>query len=99
MQTIVTARHCEIPDDLKAHAIEAVTKTAKVAHRPQRAQVVFDADGGRRVVELQLHLPRARLQVASAEGDDFRSALDAAVAKLRNQLDKNPAAVRRRAVR
>ncbi len=88
MRTVVTARHCEIPNELKARAVSALEKVARAAHRPQRAQVVFDADHGRKVVELQLHLPRGQLKVATAEANDFQSALDGAIAKMRNQLDK-----------
>lgn len=96
MRTIVTARHCEIPAELKDRAVDAVRKAAKAAHRPRRAEVVFDADHGRKVVELQLYLPRREVKVATAEADDFRSALDSAVAKLRNQLDKAPGPAARR---
>ncbi|MFQ6045063.1 MAG: ribosome hibernation-promoting factor, HPF/YfiA family [Gemmatimonadales bacterium] len=88
MRTNVTARHCEIPDALKQRAEELVVKVAKKGHRPQRAEVVFDADHGRKVVELHLHFPRGRVNIASGEADDFRSALDQAVDRLRNQLDK-----------
>ncbi len=73
-----------------------MAKVARAAHRPQRAEVVFDTDHGRKVVELHLYLPRGQVKVASAEADDFRSALDSAVAKVRNQLDKNPRRASRR---
>lgn len=88
MRTIVTARHSEIPEGLRARAEELVAKVAKVAHRPQRAQVIFDADHQRRVVEIQLSLPRGQVYVASAEAADARTALDRACEKLRHQLDK-----------
>lgn len=88
MRTTVTTRHCVIPDELKTRAQAAVEKAAKAAHRPQRAEVVFDADHGRKVVELKLYLPRSQVKIASAEADDFRTALGSAVAKLRNQLGK-----------
>lgn len=89
MRIIVTARHCEIPDELKRRAEAQLAKVAKIASRPQRAEVVFDADHGRKVVELLLSLPRGRVKLATAEADDFNTALDAAVAKLRGQLGKN----------
>ncbi len=89
MRTIVTARHCDIPDELRERAEQLVVKLAKAAHRPQRAEVVFDADHGQKVVELQLYLPRGQVKVASAEADDFRTALDRVVEKVRNQLRKN----------
>ncbi len=96
MRTTVTARHCEIPDELKERAASLVAKVAKAAHRPQRAEVVFDADHGQKVVELHLYLPRGQVKIATAEAADFLTALDSAVAKVRNQLDKEP---RRRARR
>ena len=89
MRTIVTARHCEIPDELRQRAITQLAKLAKIASRPQRAEVVFDADHGSKVVELQLSLARGQVKLATAEADDFHTALDAAVAKLRAQLGKN----------
>ena len=90
MRTTLTARHCEIPEELKERAETLVAKVAKAAHRPQRAEVVFDADHGQKVVELHLYLPRGQVKIAKAEAADFRTALDSAVAKVRNQLDKEP---------
>jgi len=65
-----------------------VEKTIKVASRPQRAEVIFDADHGDKVVELKLYLPRGQVKVASAEATDFRTALDRAADKIRSQVVK-----------
>jgi ribosomal subunit interface protein len=89
MRTTVTARHCEIPGELRERAESQLAKVARMATRPQRAEVVFDVDHGRRVVELQLVLPQGRVKVARAEADDFHTALDAAADKLRSQVGKN----------
>lgn len=88
MQTTVTARHCEVPDDLKKRAEEVMERVGKKARRAQRAQVVFAADNDRKLVEIQLSLPRGQVRVAIAEAEDFRSALDRAKDKLLRQLDK-----------
>jgi ribosome-associated translation inhibitor RaiA len=88
VQTTVTARHCEIPEDLRARAMDVSDRLAKIAHRPQRMEIVFDADHGQQVVELKMWLPRGHTYVARAEATDFRSALDRAVERLRSQLDK-----------
>ena len=98
MRMSITARHCAVPEELRSRAEAVVTKAATMAHRPQRAEVVFDATGGRKAVELHLFMPRGRVKVATAEGEDFRSALDAAVAKLRNQLGKSERHGARRAL-
>ncbi len=89
MRTIITVRHCQIPEDLKGYAEAIVAKLAKLAGRPQHAEVIFDADHGRKVVELQMSLPRGQVKVATAEDTDFRSALEAAARKLKGQLGKN----------
>lgn len=88
MKTFITARHCDVPDSLRERAQEIVERLAKKANRPHRAEVIFDADHRRSVVELHLYLARGRVNVCSAEADDFRSALDRAADKLNNQLDK-----------
>jgi len=88
MRITVTARHCEIPDELRHRAESLLAKAAKAAHRPQGGEIVFDADHGRKVVEIHVYLPRGQVRVASAEADDFRTALDRAVDKVRSQLDK-----------
>lgn len=100
METIVTARHGEVPDALREQARRTLARVAKVAHRPQRAQVVFDREGTSKVVELQLHLPRGVVRIATGQGADFRTALDRAAEKLRHQLEKtNSRYVRRTGTR
>jgi ribosomal subunit interface protein len=88
VQITVTARHCEIPDDVRERAGEVADKLARMAHRPQRMEIVFDEEHQRRVAELKMWLPRGQTLVASAEATDFRTALDRAAEKLRTQLEK-----------
>lgn len=88
METTVTARHCDIPEPLREQAVAVIERIAKMAHRPQRGQVVFDLDHQTKTVELKLKLPRGVTRVASAEAGDFRTALDRAADKLRHQLEK-----------
>jgi ribosomal subunit interface protein len=88
MRTTVTARHCEISDELKARAEAVVEKVIRLANRPHGAEVIFDNDHGDKVVELKLMLARGQVRIAKAEAADFRTALDRAADKIRNQLDK-----------
>jgi ribosomal subunit interface protein len=88
MRITVTARHCEVSEELRARAEQVVEKAVKIASRPQSAEVIFDADHGDKVVELKLFLPRGLVKVASAEASDFRTALDRAADKIRNQIAK-----------
>ena len=95
MRITITARHCELPAELRARTRALVERLARVAPRPQDARVVFDADHGRPTVEVRLHAARGVLHVGTARGTDQSTALNLAVAKVRRQLDKSP--VRRRA--
>jgi ribosomal subunit interface protein len=86
MRITITARHTEIDDDLRAHAKELVEKVAKIAHRPQHAQVVLTENHGEAGVEIEVHVPRGRIHIAKAQAVDHRTALDAAIARLKRQL-------------
>jgi ribosomal subunit interface protein len=86
MRITITARHTEIDDDLRAHTKDLVEKVAKLARRPHHAQVIFTEDHGEAGVEIEVHVPRGRIHVAKAQGADHRSALDAAIARIKRQL-------------
>lgn len=96
MQITITARHCEIPEEVRTRAEEVAEKLARLAHRPQRMEIVFDDDHQRRVVELKMSLPRGQTLMATGEETDFRTALDRAADKLRSQLEKNTQRTTRR---
>ena len=96
MKTTITARHCEISDALKSRAGVLIERVSKRAKRPQRAQVTFDSDNRRKLVEVILHLPRGQTRVASAEGDDFLTVLERAVAKLKHQVARDGTDITRR---
>jgi ribosome-associated translation inhibitor RaiA len=96
MHITITARHCEIPEELRARARALVERLAKVATRPHDGQVLFSEDHGMPSVEVRVHAARAVAHVATAGGADHRSALDLAVARVRRQLGK--AAPKRRRV-
>ncbi len=92
MQTTITARHCEISDELRERARTVVERLGALARRPIESTIVFDTDGGRPTAELRLHVARGELLIAHGEADDHRTALDRAEEKLRRQLDKDKAA-------
>ena len=86
MRVTITARHTEIDKDLRAHARELVQKVAKLARRPHHAQVTFTEEHGEAGVEIAVHAPRGRVHVAKSSAADLRSALDAAIARVKRQL-------------
>jgi ribosomal subunit interface protein len=89
MQTAITARHCEISDELKARATEVMNRLGSLADRPVDAAVVFDVGPNTLQAEIRLHVSRGDTFVGSGEGKDHRTALDRAEEKVRRQLDKH----------
>jgi len=87
----VTARHCEIENDLRDRAETMLQRLAEVSPFAQEGAVVFDTVPLGGMVELRLHLSGGRILVARAEADVHRSALDQAADRLRRQLE-HPAA-------
>ncbi len=94
MRITITARHCEIPDELRARARTLVERLAKIAARPHDARVTFADDHGAAAVELRLHTARGKVYVGKAQADDHRTALDSAAQRVRRQLDKRSVPVR-----
>lgn len=99
MQTTITARHGDIPEDLKARAEILVERLALRTTRPTSAQVTFAIEKSRAEAEIVLNAARGVTYVAKAEADDARTALDRVAAKLQRQLDKADDKPARRALR
>ena len=94
MRITITARHCEVPDELRARARTLLERLGKIAARPHDAQVIFADDHGAAAVEVRLHTARGKVHVATAQADDHRTALDRAAQRVRRQLDKRSAPAR-----
>ncbi|MEO6068007.1 MAG: HPF/RaiA family ribosome-associated protein [Gemmatimonadales bacterium] len=88
LATTITARHCEIPAELRARADEVCRRLGAQTRRPLEASVTFDLDGLERIAEIRLHNAGGDVFVATGDGKDHRSALDRAEEKLRRQLEK-----------
>lgn len=88
MQTTITARHCEITDELRERALAVVDRLGNVAPRPMETTVVFDTEGPQQTAELRLHLAAGDVLIARGEAEDHRTALDRAEDKLKRQLEK-----------
>ena len=94
MRITITARHREIPDELRARARAQLERLGKVAARPHDGRVVFADDHGEAAVEIRLHTARGKVYVGRALADDHRTALDRAAQRVRRQLDKRAVPVR-----
>jgi ribosomal subunit interface protein len=90
MRITIAARHCDIPEDLRARARARLERLGGVAPRAHHLQLIFGAEHGSPTVELRLHTTRGHVHFATADAADHRTALDRVVAKVRRQLDKTP---------
>lgn len=87
MQTTITARRCEISDELRTRAQAVVDRLAGVAQNPIEANVTFGIEGVAQTAELRFHVA-GEVLVAGSQADDHRTALDSAEAKMRKQLTR-----------
>lgn len=94
MRITITARHREIPDELRARARAQLERLGKVAARPHDGRVIFADDHGEAAVEIRIHTARGKVYVGKALADDHRTALDRAAQRVRRQLDKRSVLVR-----
>jgi len=76
MRITITARHCEIPDELRMRARTLLERLTRLAPRSHDGQVLFVADHGTPTVEVRLHTARGAVHVGTAGGADHRTALD-----------------------
>jgi len=96
MRILVTVRHDEVPDGVRERTVELLRKAAKLASRPHRAEIVFNAERRQKVVELRLFSPRGKVHVAVGEAQDYVAASDRAIEQLRHQLDRGTTRTKRR---
>ena len=96
MLTHITARHGEVPEDLKDRATQAVERLAQRLSKPISVHITFDTEP-RPSAEIIFNAARDVVHVARAEADDLKTAFDRVVAKFQRQVDKaNPRAKARK---
>jgi ribosomal subunit interface protein len=84
----ITARHCEVPQDVLDRTEQQVTSLSKYSPRASAADVVYLEEKLDKVVEVIMHIDGGEPVVARAEDPDFRKALDKVVSRLSRMLRK-----------
>jgi ribosomal subunit interface protein len=95
MRVTVSVRHCSIADELRQRAEQVVDRLVQRTPFAQDATVVFDAETLSMIAEIRIRLAGGEVLVATGDGDDHRTALDRAEARIRRQLEKPAARPRR----
>ncbi|MEX2467193.1 MAG: ribosome-associated translation inhibitor RaiA [Gemmatimonadota bacterium] len=86
MRIQITARHCDVPDDVLERAREQVGALSKFNPRATSADVVFDEEKVSRKVEVIVHADSSPLVVAHGEAREFRAAVDQVVDRVGRML-------------
>lgn len=90
----ITARHCEISEELRVRTEAVLTRLEAHVTDPVDATVVFDVVPQGATAEIRLHT-RGEPYVASGEAKDHRTALDRAEDRIKRQIEKDAAVSRR----
>lgn len=94
MRVQVAARHCEIPDSVRTRTEEQLARLAKYDRRIASADVVYEEVKRIRSVEVILSVHGDEPVVARGEGEEFRTALDKVVDRLRRILTRQRSQVK-----
>jgi ribosomal subunit interface protein len=99
MITSITARHCDVSEDLRQRVDAVLSRLGALHARPSEAAVVFDVGPTNAVAEVRFTGDRGDRFVARGEDRDHRSALDRAEEKLRRQIQRGASLRRTRRTR
>jgi len=89
VQIVVSARHAEITEEMKAYAEEKTSKLLKYYDKIQEIEVVLDRDAAKHCVEVIVNAEHRNTFVANGTGEDFFEATDLVVDKLGRQLTRH----------
>lgn len=96
MQIVVSARHAEITEEMKAYAHEKTSKLLKYYDRIQEIEVVLDREPTQHRVEVIVNAEHKNMFVANATGANFYEATDLVVDKIGTQLTRHKSKHRNR---
>lgn len=88
MRVQITARHCEVPEDVRERTEEQVQALAKYSPRASSADVVYMEERLTKVAEIIMHIDGGEPVVARGQGAEFRAALDEVIDHARRRLRK-----------
>jgi putative sigma-54 modulation protein len=88
MNVNVTARHFQLSDQVREHAIQRVGKIEKFGHALFDAHVVLEVEKYRQIAEVSIHGKMSSF-TGKAESNDMIVAIDAACDKVGTQIKKH----------
>jgi ribosomal subunit interface protein len=82
----ISARQCDVPEDVLSRAREQVAALDKFDPRATWAEIVFEEEKQNRKVEIIVHSDGSALVVGAGEATEFWGAVDKAVDRVGRQL-------------
>ena len=77
MRVQITARHCQVSDNIRERATAVATKLTRYDHRLSQVEIIFEQEKLTKKIEAVVSVPGGEPVVARGEGSGFREALDA----------------------
>lgn len=96
MQIMVSGRHFEMTDALRAYVTEKAEKLQRYYDRIHRVDVVFDAEAGTHVVEIIARADHHTTFVAKHDDHDPYASVDQVIKELGRQLTRHKERFRNR---
>ncbi|HOP07930.1 MAG TPA: ribosome-associated translation inhibitor RaiA [candidate division Zixibacteria bacterium] len=87
MQTIITARHFDLTDEMKAHAEGEIEGLTRYFDNIISAELILDKERHRRTAELRVKVYKDTL-TGTGDTDDLYNSIGVAVDKVKAQLKK-----------
>lgn len=94
MQINISARHGNVPQQVKLEAEERMQRLQRYEPRVHNAEIEFDTDHGDKKVETRVFLAGSHSIAAHGSGESFRTALDQSIDRLTRQLKRRRERVR-----
>jgi putative sigma-54 modulation protein len=88
MNVNVTARHFQLSDQVREHAIRRVSKIERFGHALHDAHVVLEVEKYRNIAEVSIHGKMSSF-TGKAESSDMIVAIDSACDKVGTQIKKH----------
>lgn len=96
MQIIVSGRHLDVTDEMKAYVTAKLEKLTRFYDRIESIEAVLDREGEVPIVEALVNAERGVRFVARESSTDLHAALDLVMDKLSRQLTKHKERFRNR---
>ena len=88
MEVTFMARHTEISEAVRKHAVERLDRLSRNQRHPTHVEVRFDEKRGQMRAEIRLVVTGGATFHAQGNGSNQRAAVDSAIERLKRQLTR-----------